>query len=160
MSNVTIAIDADTSAAFAKITALMVQADEATKAAVAARRKIMTEISTATAAISTMMSSFSMAMTLIGGQVDAFYGALIGMTLSTVSMMISIATGLAATGVGIPASVIIMGIALTLNVLTIAKLINDKMHTEGIWNELRRIAQKGIYIHSGKTGVNPIGGMF
>jgi hypothetical protein len=159
--DVTIGIGVDTSEATVEFNTLMVKADEATKRAREARKKIMREISMATAALSSMLTSFSMAMSLLGAQVDTFFGALIGMTLSTVSMLVSIATGLAATGVGIPASIIVMGIAVSLQIITIAKLINDKMSSEGIWNEIKRAAQKGIYMFkhpASSTGAPPLRG--
>lgn len=159
-NNVTLGVSVDTSQAQVELSTLMKQVDAATIQAREARRKILREISMATAAVSSMLSSFSMAMSLIGGQVDAFYGALIGMTLSTISMIISIATGLAATGVGIPAAAILMSVALFLNVATLTKLINEKLHNEGIWHDIlvsANIASRDF----AKTGPRtPTGGSF
>ena len=100
---VTGALILDMSDGYQKIAAFRAVLDEVTKAAAEARRKIMSEISQVTASISTMMTAYSQIMHLLGMQADAFYAALIGMTLSTVSMLISIASALATTVVGIPA---------------------------------------------------------
>ena len=139
--NVSVKADLQTAEAEAKLLRLQGLATETVQKGKEARRKVMQDVSMAMTNISTMMSSFSMAMHLLGSQVDAFYGALIGMTLSTISMMISSAAGLAATGVGIPASIIVLGIAATLQSLTILKLVNDKLHSEGVFKNLLESAR-------------------
>ena len=118
---VTIAITADTSEAFAEITRLNAAADEAVKKARLARQDIMKDVRAGLSAVSQMMTSFSMAMHLLGQNIDAFYAALIGMTLSTISMLLSVAAGLASTVVGIPASVIVFGVAATIQLITMEK---------------------------------------
>ena len=156
---VTIAITADTSEAFAEITRLNAAADEAVKKARLARSEIMKDVRAGLSAISQMYTSFSMAMHLIGANVDAFYAALIGMTLSTISMLLSVAAGLAATVVGIPASVIVFGVAATIQMITMEKLIIEKMHTEGIIAGLEKAVQKGVYTYR-SIGVQPYTGGF
>ena len=156
--HVEVKADLKTEGAEAKLLRLQGLATETVQKGKEARRKVMQEVSLAMTNISSMMSSFSMAMHLMGSQVDAFYGALIGMTLSTISMMISIAAGLASTGVGIPASVIIMGIAATLQIMTILKLVDDKLHSEGIWNRLVKDAQAATTKFAGARRRAPMGG--
>lgn len=149
---VTIAIMTDTSEGFAEIERYKAVLDETVRKAREARTEIMKNVRAGLSAISQMMTSFSLAMHLLGGTIDAFYAALIGMTLSTISMMLSVAAGLAATVVGIPASVIVFGVAATIQMITMEKLIIDKMHTEGIVAELQRVATKGIYRHTLSVG--------
>ena len=157
---VTIAIVADTTEALAEIERFRAAADEAVGRAKEARKEIMTQVRSGLSAISQMMTSFSLAMHLIGANVDAFYGALIGMTLSTISMLISVATGLAATVIGIPASAIVFGIAATIQMITMEKLIFDKMHTEGIIEGLEKAVTKGVYTYRQVSGVQPVTGGF
>jgi len=158
--NVTLGIDIDTSAADASIDNLMTRCDEVTRKAIDAHKTVMQKVRQGMTMISSMMSSFHQAMSLFGLQVDSFYGALIGMTLSTISMILSIAAGLAVTGVGIPASVALMAVAVGLNILTIGKLISDKMHTEGIWNDIIHDAQRATYDFNRSGPRTPTGGSF
>lgn len=153
-------VSIEQSEAEAKLQRLKDIALEAVQAAKQARKEVMQEVRLAMNAISGMLSNFSQVMSLLGMQSDAFFAALIGMTLSTISMLISISTALAATGVGIPASVYIMAIAAGLNAIAIAKLIADKVHTSGLWAEMQRAAQKGIYTHRHTGPIIPTGGGF
>ena len=123
---VTFAITADTTAAFASIAELQAAIDEQAREARIHRNKLMREIREGFMLISQMMSSFRQAMSLIGAQVDPFFSALIGMVLSTTSMLISAATTLALTGIGGIAAAILFGIAVSFNILTTAKLISDQ----------------------------------
>lgn len=126
----------DTSDPEAKLNRVKALALETVEEAKRARREVMQQVSMAMANISSMMASYSVVMSLMGAQSDAFFSALIGMTLSTISMLISISVALAATTVGIPASVYIMGVAASLNALAIAKLVVDKIHSSGLWDQI------------------------
>ena len=79
--------------------------------------------------ISQLMSAVRQAFTLFGQQIDPFFGALIGMVLSTASMLISSATTLALTGIGGAAAAVIFGLAVGFQVLTMGKLLADKAST-------------------------------
>ena len=156
---VTIEYVVDTAQARADIESLKAAANAAVKKSRLARQEIMKNVRAGLSAVSQMMTSFSMAAHLLGANIDSFYAALIGMTLSTISMMLSIAAGLASTVVGIPASVIVFGIAATIQMITIEKLIIDKMNTEGILADLEKAATKGLYTYR-TTGVQPPSGGF
>ena len=162
--DVTIGVRLDQTELDIGINEAMTKLDVLTKAARAARQKVLNEIRFASTALSSMLANYSQVMSLLGMQADAFYTALIGMTLSTVSMLVSIASALATTGVGIPASVVIMGVAVALNILTIGKLLADKVHTSGLWAQMQRVAQHGVYAFKHpagtSTGVHPTGGGF
>ena len=159
-NDVTLSIVLDQTQLNTGLAEAMVKIDAAVKAAKEARRKIMQDISQATGAISTMMTSYSQIMNLLGMQADAFYAALIGMTLSTISMLISIASALAATVVGIPASVVIMGVAASVNLLVLGKLIGEKARTSGIFNNISTGLQYGTYGAGGTSPRGPTGGSF
>ena len=157
MSDVNIHIGVDDTEAIAKLDAVMAKADEATKKAKQARKAVMTEVRIAVNALSGMMANFSQAMSLIGAQVDAFYGALIGMTLSSVSMLLSISAALAETVVGIPWAAVVMTIAVGLNIAAIGKLLNDKLHNEGVWKDIAVSAYQATQRFQQRT---PMGGSF
>ena len=108
------------------IEATQTKADAAVKEWRIKRLEIIQGVREAMTLISTSYATFTQFMQVIGAQIDPFYSALISLALSTVSMMISISAALAATGVGIPASVVIGGIAIVLNAILIAKLLGEK----------------------------------
>ena len=116
----------DTSQAEASIEATKAKADAAVEEWRIRRLEIVQGVREAMTLISTSYATFVQFMQVIGAQIDPFYSALISLALSTVSMMLSISAAMAATVVGIPASVIIGGIAVTLNALLIAKLLYEK----------------------------------
>lgn len=116
----------DTSEADAKTDASIAKSDAATERARIQRLEIIQGVRESLTLISTSYATFTQFMRVVGGSIDPFYSALIGMSLSMVSMMISMASALAATGVGIPAAVVIGGIAIVLQSMLIAKLIGDK----------------------------------
>lgn len=60
-------------------------------------------------------------------EIDPFFDALLSIVSATVSLMLSVAAGLAATGIGGPAAAVVAGIAIGLNILTTAKLIASKI---------------------------------
>ena len=93
--------------------------------------------------LSSLMSSFRQAMSLFGQQMDPFFSALIGMVLSTTSMLISSATVLTATVLGAPVGAIIFGLAISFNILTLGKLIADKEATDGIITSMMQAIASG-----------------
>ena len=124
---VTFAITADTTSAFASIAELQEAIDQQARDAKIHRNTLMRNIREGYTLISQMMSAFRQAMSLIGAQIDPFFSALIGLVLSTTSMLISAGTTLAATGIGGVAGAIILGLAVSFNIITLAKLIDDKI---------------------------------
>jgi len=72
---------------------------------------------------------------IVGATIDPFFSALLSMVTSTISMMLSVATALAATGVGIPAAAYMAAIAIGLNIVTIAKLVRDEIETKRYMRE-------------------------
>ena len=123
---VTIPITADTTGAFASITELQAAIDQQARDWKIQRNTLMRQLREGFALISSLMSSFRQAMSLIGAQIDPFYSALIGMVLSTASMLISAATTLALTGIGGVAAAVILAIAISFQILTTAQLVSDQ----------------------------------
>jgi len=148
----------DTSDPEAKLNRVKALALEAVQKAKEARRKVMQQVSLALTSISSMMANFSMVMNLLGQQSDAFFSALIGMTLSTISMLISVSIALAATGVGAGAAAIIGAIAVALQTVVIAKLIVDKVHSSGLWQQITRASFAALAQH--QRGQTQMGGAF
>jgi hypothetical protein len=131
---VMIMIGVDTSEAENKIDRLMVKADAAVEKAKLDRAVIIQHVREAVTLMSQTWSTYRQFMNLIGAQVDTFYSALIGMTLSTVSMMLSMSAALAATGIGGAAALLIGSIAIGLNVAMISKLLVEKAEAMGMFN--------------------------
>lgn len=120
------AIIMDTSDAFMKIKELQDAIDQQAREWAIQRNTLLRQIREGFTLISSLMSSFRQAMSLFGAQIDPYYSALIGMVLSTTSMLLSAATTLALTGIGGVAAAIILGLAISFNILTVAKLTADK----------------------------------
>jgi len=123
---VMIFLGVDTSEAEAKIDAVMKKADDATEKARIQRLEIIQGVRESLTLITTSYATFTQFMRVIGAQIDPFYSALISLALSTASMMLSISAGMAATVVGIPASIIIGSLAVIINTALIAKLLYEK----------------------------------
>ena len=136
--SVTFAITADSTAAFASIAVLQEAIDQQARDWKIQRNTLMRQIREGFTLISSLMSSFRQAMSLIGAQVDPFFSALIGLVLSTTSMLISSATVLAATGVGGVAAAILFGVAISFNILSLAKLADDKFKISEMFSEIRQ----------------------
>jgi hypothetical protein len=100
------------------------------------RQVIINGIRQSLSAISSMMSSFTQAMNLVGAAIDPFFSSLIGMVTSTVSMMLGISAGLASTVVGSSVAVVIASIALYMQGILFAKLVIDKINTTRQMNEI------------------------
>ena len=146
MSDITIGISADATEAFQEIQAVKAAMDEQTRDWKIQRNTILRQIREGFTLISQLMSAMGQAFTLFSQQIDPFFSALIGMVLSTASMLISSATTLALTGIGGVAAAIILGIAVSFQILTLGKLVADKEKTDGIISSLL----EGIA--SGSTG--------
>ena len=150
----------ETSEAEAKLQRLKVIADEVVKKAKEARAQVMREVRIAMNAISIMLTNFTQAMSLIGFQADAFYTALIGMVLSTISMLMSVSAALAATGFGAAVAGYVMAIAVGLQVVAIAKLTIDKIHSSGLWAQIVQSAGEASYRFRHEGPRTSIGGSF
>ncbi len=86
--------------------------------------------------VSSMMSSYRQFMGIVGAQIDPFFSALISMTLSTISMILSVAAGLAATGVYAWAAGILGSVAIAMNVTLIAKLLIEKEQQTQVFSKM------------------------
>lgn len=100
------------------------------------RNTLMRQIREGFTMISSLVASFRQAMSLFGQQIDPFFSALIGMVLSTASMLISASTVLAMTGIGGAVAAVLFSVAVSFQILTIGKLLADKIETEGILDRL------------------------
>ena len=133
----TIGVDVDTSAAHTNLAELQTAIDQQARDMRIHRNTLIRQIREGFTLISSLMSSFRQAMSLMGAQIDPFFSALIGMVLSTTSMLISAGTTLAATGIGGVAGAIILGLAISFNILTLGKLIDDKFNIKESYDEMR-----------------------
>jgi hypothetical protein len=120
------------------------------------RKEIMTGLRITLNTISSMITSYREAMSLIGMNVDPFFSALIGMVVSTVSMLLALSTALAASGVGAAAAGVMLSIAIGLNIVTLGKLVADKILVTRQMNEIEQ-RMAGL-APVGQRG--PIGGSF
>ena len=135
---ITIPITADTTGAFASIAELQEAIDQQARDAKIHRNTLLRNIREGYMLISQMMSSFRQAMSLIGAQIDPFYSALIGMVLSTTSMLISSASVLSATVLGAPVGAILFGLAIAFNILTTAQLVSDQLGIAEAFSAMRQ----------------------
>ena len=136
-SNVTVGIVVDSVQAQLAIQDVMRMSKAATEDWKSRRQEIMSGIRTTMTHISSLMSSFRMAMSLIGQTIDPFFSTLIGMVISTVSMLLSVGAGLTGSGIGIAAGAVVIGIAVALNILTTAKLVADQLEIKTNFTALR-----------------------
>ncbi len=120
------ALVADSSDGFAKVKSLQDAINQQARDWQIQRNKLMREIREGFMLVSSLMMSFRQVMGIIGAQIDPFFSALVGLVLSTTSMLISSATVLAATGIGGVAAAIMFGIAISFNILSLAKLADDQ----------------------------------
>ena len=152
---VTIIVGVDTTQAEAGIDAVKARADAIVKQWKIDRAILVQQIREGFTLISQLWSTFRQAMSLFGQQIDPFYSALVGMVLSTTSMLISSATAISATILGAPVGAILFGVAISFNILTLAKLIADKQATDGI---LTSVSQSLSNITSGRPNMSGLGG--
>jgi hypothetical protein len=158
MTDVTVSLHVDTAAANLSIDEVKTKADAAVQQWRIQRMEIIQGVRETITLISTTMSTYRQFMSVIGAQVDTFYSALIGMTLSTISMLLSLATAAAATGVFATAAVIMGSIAVGLNIILIGKLIAEKEATTGMFSKMG--AAVGSAIGEGLSNISPLGGRF
>ena len=150
---VDITVAVHTEEADASIEATKAKADATVEQWRLDRMEIIQGVRESITLISTMMSSYRQFMSIIGAQVDPFYSALIGMTLSTISMLLSLSAVLALTVVWAPVAVVIASIGIGLQIATLVKLIKDKADTSGTFNNLNnRIAGNIARIGKGMLG--------
>ena len=136
--SVTFAITADTTEAFASITELQAAIDQQARDMRIHRNTLIRQLREGFTLISSLMSSFRQAMSLIGAQMDPFFSALVGLVLSTTSMLLSASTTLAMTGIGGVAAAIILGLAISFNILTLAQLADDKFEISRAFTSMRQ----------------------
>ena len=137
MSNVTVGLVVDSVQAQLAIQDVMRMSKEATEKWKADRQTIMSGIRQTMTHISSLMSSFRMTLSLIGETIDPFFSTLIGMVISTVSMLLSVGVGLVGTGIGAAAGAVVIGIAVGINILTTAKLVADQLEIKADFTALR-----------------------
>lgn len=133
---VTIGLEVDSSQASAELSAIQQRADKVTREWAVNRNTILRQIRESYTMISSLVGSFRQAMSLFNAQIDPFYDALLNVVMSTVSMLISAASTLASTGIGGAAAAVVMAIAISFNILTTAKLIEDRF---GVSQSLKQI---------------------
>ena len=148
---ITVGIVVDSVQAQLAIKDVMDQADIAVRDWQSKRAQITTGIRQATTLIASLMSSFRGALSLIGDTMDPFFSALIGMVLSTVSMLLSIGAGLVGTGIGSAAGAVVLGIAVGIQVLQTAKLAADQA---GLTEEFRKMKGNLAISLQGRTPAN------
>ena len=137
MSDITVGLIVDTVQAQLAIQDIVAQGEAATQDWARKRQMIISGIRQTMSMISSLMSSFRQAMSLIGQQIDPFFSALIGMVISTVSMLLSVGAGMVGTGIGSAAGAVVIGIAVALNILTTAKLVADQLEIKADFSGIR-----------------------
>ena len=135
--NVRITLDVDATAALASIDDVKAQADEQARQWAVQRNTMLRQIREGFTLISQLMSAVRQAFSLFGQQIDPFYSALIGMVLATASMMLSAASVLSATVLGAPVGAVLFGLAMGFQILTLTKLITDKIKSEGVMAQMQ-----------------------
>ena len=137
MSDIGISLIVNTVQAQLAIQDIQAQGEAATQEWARKRQQILSGIRQTMTMVSSLMSSFRMAMSLIGQQIDPFFSTLIGMVISTVSMLLSVGVGLVGTGIGAAAGAVVIGIAVGINILTTAKLIADQLEIKADFSAVR-----------------------
>jgi len=135
---VTIYLGMDTTEAEANIESVKAQADAVVKQWKIDRAILVQQVREGFTLISQMWSTFRQGMSLFGQTIDPFFSAMVGMVLSTTSMLISSATAISATVLGAPVGAILFGVAVSFNILTMAKLIGDKAETMGLFDAINQ----------------------
>ena len=144
MSDINVSLIMDTVQAQLAIQDIVAQGEAATKDWARKRQMIISGIRQTMTMVSSLMSSFRMAMSLIGQQIDPFFSTLIGMVISTVSMLLSVGAGLVGTGIGAAAGAVVIGIAVGINILTTAKLIADQLEIKADFTAMREAIAESI----------------
>ena len=158
MSNrVDVTVAVSTVQAQLDINTVKAQADEVVRQWKIDRAIMIQQIREGLTLISQLWSTFRQAMSLFGQQIDPFFGALVGMVLATTSMLISASATLSATVLGIPLGAVIFGLAMSFNILTIAKLVADKEKTDGMMTSMIQAISRGAQ-GGGVPGTVGLGG--
>ena len=118
---------ADTTQAESMIGRLMGMLDAVAKRAHTVRQETIRGVREGFRMINSLMSSYREVMSIMGQNIDPFFDALLSVVAATVSLLLSVATGLLATGVGGAAAAVVAGIAIGLNIITTANLIRSKL---------------------------------
>ena len=133
---VTIFLGLDADETFREIRDVKDAADQAVRDWKIQRNTMLRQIREGFTLVSQLMGAVRQAFAIFGAQIDPFFSALIGMVLSTASMLISSATTLALTGIGGAAAAVVFGLAISFQILTLGKLVADKEKTDGIITSL------------------------
>jgi len=152
-NEVTIGINVDTTQANAQIMAVSGRVKEVVNEWFYARQTIIREIQTTVSQVSQAISLARQTISIVGETLDPFFSSLLTMVMSSVSTLLSIAAAMAATGVGIPASVAIGIIALGLNAVQTAKILKAQVEANRYtMASLRRIDRAVIQMSNYRSG--------
>lgn len=143
----------DASESFSEIDKLMNMLDAAAKRAHTVRQEVIRGVREGFRMVNSLLSSYREAMSIMGQTIDPFFDALLSIVAATVSLLLSVATGLLATGVGGAAAAVVAGIAIGLNIITTANLIRSKIEI------MARLAELGHKM-SRLTPTTPMGVSF
>lgn len=113
----------NTAAAQLELTTLMTMTDEAVKKMVIARQKIIRGVREGMYMVTSLISSYRQAVSLIGGTIDPLFDAMLTMLSATISLMMAIASAYTSTIAMAPLGAVVAGIAIGLNILTYANLM-------------------------------------
>ena len=123
---VTFSVNVDTSAAQLELTTLMTMTDKAVAEMVKARQKIIAGVRQGMYMVNSLISSYRQAMSLFGQTIDPVFDAMLTMLTATVSMMLAIAAAYTSTIALAPLGAVVAGIAIGLNILSYAKLVQSQ----------------------------------
>jgi hypothetical protein len=134
--DVTITINADLKRFNISADEAKAKADAIVKEWKIQRALIIQQVREAFHLIGSLISTIRQAMSLFGQQIDPFFSSLVSMVMALTSMLLSSATVLTATGIFAPVGAVLFGLAVSFNILTMAKLVSDKIHTEGVLDQI------------------------
>ena len=120
---VTIAITADASEAFAELATLKAFADKQAKEVMDTKRKVLQEVRETKAQAVRIMTGVRQLFYAFGGALDPFWQAVFNIVGSSIEMLYALATAEGATIVGIPAAAVHAGIALTIEAVTLPQIL-------------------------------------
>jgi len=126
MSDVIIKVGVDTTEVDSSIEATAAKADEVVKTWATQRRTIMSQVREAMSNISSLISSFREAISLMGAQIDPFFDVILGMVSATISMLLAVAAAYSATIIGAPWAIVIAAIALGLSAFSFGQTMASK----------------------------------
>ena len=123
---VTFSVNVDTAAAQMELTTLMTMTDKAVAEMVKARQKIIRGVREGLYMVTSLISSYRQAISLIGGTIDPLFDAMLTMLSATVSMMLAIAAAYTSTIAMAPLGAVVAGIAIGLSILSWAKMMQSQ----------------------------------